>query len=101
MLLDAVPDLDLTGRQRKPVEGEVPNPVDPPPGCPFHPRCPFAYERCRVERPLPLPAGAATVACHAVAGRADFAPETGLAGPTAERVDPAGRGPYTAPRESA
>ena len=58
MLLDAVPDLDLTGRQRKPVEGEVPNPVDPPPGCPFHPRCPFAFERCRVERPLALPAGA-------------------------------------------
>src|SRR6187401_1688919 len=66
MLLDAVPDLDLTGRQRKPVEGEVPNPVDPPPGCPFHPRCPWANERCRTERPLALPAGAATVACHAV-----------------------------------
>jgi peptide/nickel transport system ATP-binding protein len=66
MLLDAVPDLDLTGRKRKPVEGEVPNPIDPPPGCPFHPRCPFVFERCRVERPLALPAGAATVACHAV-----------------------------------
>jgi peptide/nickel transport system ATP-binding protein len=66
MLLDAVPDLDLTGRKRKPVEGEVPNPVDPPPGCAFHPRCPFANERCRVERPLALPAGTATVACHAV-----------------------------------
>ena len=66
MLLDAVPDLDLTGRQRKPVEGEVPNPVDPPPGCPFHPRCPSANDRCRVERPLALPAGAAIVACHAV-----------------------------------
>jgi peptide/nickel transport system ATP-binding protein len=66
MLLDAVPDLDLTGRQRKPVEGEVPNPVNPPPGCAFNPRCPFANERCRTERPLPLPAGNATVACHAV-----------------------------------
>ena len=66
MLLDAVPDLDLTGRKRKPVEGEVPNPIDPPPGCPFHPRCPFVFDRCRVERPLALPAGAATVACHAV-----------------------------------
>ena len=62
MLLDAVPDLDLTGRARKPVEGEVPNPVDPPPGCPFHPRCPFANDRCRVERPLALAAGRATVA---------------------------------------
>jgi peptide/nickel transport system ATP-binding protein len=66
MLLDAVPDLDLTGRQRKPVEGEVPNPINPPPGCAFHPRCPFANDRCRVERPMPLPAGNATVACHAV-----------------------------------
>jgi len=66
MLLDAVPDLDLTGRKRKPVEGEVPNPIDPPPGCPFHPRCPFAFERCRVEMPLPIQAGAASVRCHAV-----------------------------------
>jgi peptide/nickel transport system ATP-binding protein len=66
MLLDAVPDLDLTGRARKPVEGEVPNPVDPPAGCTFHPRCPFANERCRAERPVLLPAGAAMVACHAV-----------------------------------
>jgi len=66
MLLDAVPDLDLTGRQRKPVEGEVPNPVDPPSGCTFHPRCPSANERCKAERPKPLPAGTATVACHAV-----------------------------------
>jgi peptide/nickel transport system ATP-binding protein len=66
MLLDAVPDLDLTGRKRKPVEGEVPNPIDPPPGCPFHPRCPFAFERCRVELPLPIQAGAASVRCHAV-----------------------------------
>ena len=66
MLLDAVPDLDLTGRQRKPVEGEFPNPINPPSGCPFHPRCPFVFDRCRTERPLALPAGSATVACHAV-----------------------------------
>ncbi|HEV3397421.1 MAG TPA: oligopeptide/dipeptide ABC transporter ATP-binding protein [Xanthobacteraceae bacterium] len=66
MLLDAVPDLDLTGRARKPVEGEIPNPIDPPKGCAFHPRCPFANARCRAERPQLLPAGAAVVACHAV-----------------------------------
>ena len=66
MLLDAIPDLDMTGRQRKPVEGEIPNPIDPPPGCAFHPRCPFANERCRVERPLLIAAGAGLVACHAV-----------------------------------
>jgi peptide/nickel transport system ATP-binding protein len=66
MLLDAVPDLGLTGRPRKPVEGEIPNPVDPPKGCAFHPRCPFANARCRAERPRLLAAGAALVACHGV-----------------------------------
>jgi peptide/nickel transport system ATP-binding protein len=39
MLLDAVPDLDMSGRARTPVTGEIPNPIDPPPGCPFNPRC--------------------------------------------------------------
>jgi oligopeptide/dipeptide ABC transporter ATP-binding protein len=39
MLLDAVPDLDMTGRPRKPVLGEIPNPITPPAGCPFNPRC--------------------------------------------------------------
>ena len=62
MLLDAVPDLDVSGRQRKPVEGEVPNPVDPPPGCAFHPRCPFAFDLCRREAPALIDG----VACHAV-----------------------------------
>jgi peptide/nickel transport system ATP-binding protein len=66
MLLDAVPDLDLTGRPRKPVIGEVPSAINPPSGCPFHPRCPFAFDRCRIERPELLPAGGSTVACHAV-----------------------------------
>jgi peptide/nickel transport system ATP-binding protein len=67
MLLDAVPDLDLTGRVRKPVEGEIPSAINPPSGCAFHPRCPFAFERCRGERPELLPAGGSAVACHAVA----------------------------------
>jgi len=66
MLLDAVPDLDMSGRARTPVTGEIPNPIDPPPGCPFHPRCPLADHRCRVEVPQLLPAGDAIVACHAV-----------------------------------
>jgi peptide/nickel transport system ATP-binding protein len=67
MLLDAVPDLDMTGRGRKAVEGEIPNPISPPPGCAFHPRCPYAFARCRSERPELLPVGEAMVACHAVA----------------------------------
>jgi peptide/nickel transport system ATP-binding protein len=62
MLLDAVPDVGMTGRQRIPVKGEIPNPITPPTGCTFHPRCPFANERCRAEIP-PLAEG---VACHAV-----------------------------------
>jgi len=62
MLLDAVPDVRMSGRQRIPVMGEIPNPIDPPAGCTFNPRCPFANERCRVEIP-PLLAG---VACHAI-----------------------------------
>jgi len=66
MLLDAVPDLEMSGRQRTPVAGEVPNPLDPPSGCSFHPRCPHANRRCREERPeLRWQAGAAS-ACHAV-----------------------------------
>ena len=35
-----------------PMEGDVPSPLDPPPGCAFHPRCPHAFERCRAEKPL-------------------------------------------------
>ena len=51
MLLDAIPDLSQTHRRRTPISGEVPNPLSPPTGCPFHPRCPLANERCRKEMP--------------------------------------------------
>ena len=66
MLLDAVPDLEMTGKARTAVAGEVPNPLDPPPGCAFHPRCPHANARCRSERPALTMHGDAAVACHAV-----------------------------------
>ena len=66
MLLDTIPDLDMTGRQRSPVGGEVPSPINPPSGCAFHPRCPFANERCRKERPELVAAEATRVACHAI-----------------------------------
>jgi peptide/nickel transport system ATP-binding protein len=62
MLLDAVPDLAMSGKSRTPVAGEVPNPLAPQQGCAFHPRCPHANERCRIERPQVLD----NVACHAV-----------------------------------
>jgi peptide/nickel transport system ATP-binding protein len=62
MLLDAVPDLDMSGKARVPVAGEVPNPLAPPAGCAFHPRCRHANERCRSERPAIID----DVACHGV-----------------------------------
>ncbi len=65
-LMEAIPDLDMTGRVRIPVGGEVPSPITPPTGCAFHPRCPLVQPRCKGERPELKPAGDATVACHAV-----------------------------------
>jgi peptide/nickel transport system ATP-binding protein len=67
LLLDAIPDLEMVGRARTPVGGEVPSPIDPPSGCAFHPRCPLANARCREERPEQTQAGDVLVACHAVA----------------------------------
>ena len=66
MLLDAIPKMHDTGRARTPVQGEVPNPLNPPAGCAFNPRCPHANERCRVERPALLEIGGIRVACHGV-----------------------------------
>jgi peptide/nickel transport system ATP-binding protein len=66
MLLDAVPDLEMSGRQRTPVAGEVPNPLSPPSGCAFHPRCPHANDRCRTEKPALTWRNDAASACHAV-----------------------------------
>jgi peptide/nickel transport system ATP-binding protein len=66
MLLDAVPQLDATRTRRNLIEGEIPNPLDPPKGCPFHPRCPHAYERCRIELPQLRSRGSSTVSCHAI-----------------------------------
>ncbi len=66
MLLDAIPDIRMSGRARTPVQGEVPNPLNPPSGCSFHPRCPHANERCRTERPAFTHFKGVQVACHAV-----------------------------------
>jgi oligopeptide/dipeptide ABC transporter ATP-binding protein len=64
MLLDAVPDLALSGRRRQPVTGEIPNPIAPPPGCAFHPRCAHAVARCKLEAPATRPGPIGQVACH-------------------------------------
>jgi peptide/nickel transport system ATP-binding protein len=66
MLLDAIPDIHMSGRARTPVQGEVPNPLNPPSGCAFHPRCPHANARCSSERPLLTPFQGIQIACHAV-----------------------------------
>ncbi len=66
MLLDAIPKIHDTGRARTPVQGEVPNPLNPPTGCAFNPRCPHVNERCRSERPNLQTIGGIRVACHAV-----------------------------------
>jgi peptide/nickel transport system ATP-binding protein len=67
MLLDAIPVIDGSGKARTAVSGEVPNPLNPPSGCTFHPRCPLARERCRSERPLlRQSADGSQVACHAI-----------------------------------
>ncbi|MBL8200926.1 MAG: dipeptide ABC transporter ATP-binding protein [Chromatiales bacterium] len=66
-LLSAVPQVDAGGRKRIVLSGDVPSPRDPPPGCPFHTRCPKVMEKCRtIVPPLkPAPADPArTVACH-------------------------------------
>jgi peptide/nickel transport system ATP-binding protein len=69
MLLDAIPDIHMSGRSRTPVQGEVPNPLNPPTGCSFHPRCPHANARCSTERPALITfkgLGVVQAACHAV-----------------------------------
>jgi len=66
MLESAIPDILMSGKARTPVAGEVPNPLKPPPGCTFNPRCPHAKEKCRVESPALLPFEGASVACHGI-----------------------------------
>src|SRR5262245_11589454 len=67
-LLDSVPSADpLQRKERALLAGEPGSPLDPPPGCRFHPRCPLAREVCRSEEPAELDLGGHQVWCHAVA----------------------------------
>jgi peptide/nickel transport system ATP-binding protein len=64
-LLEEVPRIDSRKRRFEPIRGEIPSPIDPPPGCHFHPRCPFAMARCRTEQPaLKEIAPGRLSACH-------------------------------------
>jgi peptide/nickel transport system ATP-binding protein len=67
LLMDALPDLTMSGRPRRPIEGEIPNPIAPPPGCAFHPRCPWAFGPCPVDVPALEAHAGRLAACHAVA----------------------------------
>jgi oligopeptide/dipeptide ABC transporter ATP-binding protein len=65
-LLSAVPIPDPTVRRKKTIlQGDVPSPIQPPPGCHFHTRCPYAEERCRIEVPTLKTYGPGhQVSCH-------------------------------------
>ena len=63
-LLAEAPRLDQRKRAFEPIVGEIPSPLDPPPGCHFHPRCPVAVRRCAEDRPaLESPPEGGAVAC--------------------------------------
>ena len=67
MLLDTIPNLANPVRDRPAMTGEIPSPIDPPPGCSFHPRCPLASKRCLQETPERSSGKlAGRVACFAV-----------------------------------
>jgi peptide/nickel transport system ATP-binding protein len=77
LLLETIPDVEMTGRDTQPVAGEIPNPIDPPRGCAFHPRCPEATAHCAKVRPelVTLESGV-QVACHAVLQGTKWRPES-------------------------
>ncbi|WP_135506468.1 ABC transporter ATP-binding protein [Roseovarius aestuariivivens] len=64
MLFDAAPRMDAFGREVEPPKGEIPDAINPPSGCAYHPRCPIAVERCSRERPKMRKIGETRVACH-------------------------------------
>jgi oligopeptide/dipeptide ABC transporter ATP-binding protein len=79
-LLAAVPSPNPRQVQRPVlVSDEMPSPLNPPPGCPFHPRCPEAIEVCKlVMPPLQEYAASSSVACHVAAARLGLPPPSAL-----------------------
>jgi peptide/nickel transport system ATP-binding protein len=64
LLLETIPDVAKPNRERRPMSGEVPSPIAPPPGCHFHPRCAHAMNICRSTSPRRTMTGITGVACH-------------------------------------
>jgi oligopeptide/dipeptide ABC transporter ATP-binding protein len=90
MLRDAVPDLNVIGHKRRAVQGDVPSPLAPPPGCRFHTRCPLASERCRSVAPAMREYAGAWAACHALEeGRIEI-PDRQSIGPLPKPMPEAG-----------
>ncbi|MBY0337673.1 MAG: ATP-binding cassette domain-containing protein [Acetobacteraceae bacterium] len=87
-LLSAVPVPDPTAiKEKKPLQGDVPSPIRPPPGCRFHTRCPYAFDRCRKEEPaLKDVGGGQFSACHLNDGPAEQNPLLLNTPPTAFRA---------------
>jgi oligopeptide/dipeptide ABC transporter ATP-binding protein len=73
-LIAAVPKLSAGKSEFTPIAGEIPSALDPPAGCVFHPRCPLAIARCRLERPATRMVEGRCVACH----RAEEMPEAAI-----------------------
>jgi len=63
LLLDTIPDVESPNRARAPLSGEVPSPINPPPGCAFHPRCPMTEAACSRTVPELMPRPRRSVAC--------------------------------------
>jgi len=66
MLFDAAPRMDGFGREVEPPKGEIPDAINPPSGCAFHPRCPLATDLCKQKQPQMRQHGDTRVACHMV-----------------------------------
>ncbi|MEM1361091.1 MAG: oligopeptide/dipeptide ABC transporter ATP-binding protein [Pseudomonadota bacterium] len=66
MLFNAAPRMDAFGREVEPPKGEIPDPINPPTGCAFHPRCPIATPICTEKRPELRKIGEGRVSCHLV-----------------------------------
>ncbi|MGE3406681.1 MAG: ABC transporter ATP-binding protein [Pirellulales bacterium] len=83
-LLSSIPQIDPARRGKRIVlQGDVPSPMNPPPGCRFHPRCPLAMEVCRRDSPQEIDLSGHVVRCHAVAE------ELAAHGPDLEKINQA------------